>query len=111
MTNDQLKEKIIEEIEDVAGECQDFFLNDRLDETLQRYFQSYAVTVDTLDYVPERHVHKIHAFIFRNLKGDFKTIKRSVRRHKREVRRELRRNKRHCGKEKRLQSVLKTLKK
>lgn len=69
----------------------DYFFNDQLDVTLARYFQTYNVTVDTMDYVPTKHVTKIHAFVFKNLKRDFKLIRKDVKKHKRELRKAERR--------------------
>ena len=84
----------------------DFYFNDQLDATLSRYFETYAITKDTCDYVPENHLLKIHGVIFKNLRRELKIVRREYRAYRAELRarekkyaRELRRlqKKGSCG--------------
>ncbi len=50
--------------------------NDLIDECLIRYYQSFACTLDTADYVPNKFNNKILAYIFKNMKKQFKKIDR-----------------------------------
>ena len=64
-----------------------FNRNDLIDIVLERNFETFAVTQDTFDYVPQRYIRKIHRFIFRNLKRQFRLLKKEDRRYQRQLRR------------------------
>ena len=48
--------------------------NDLIDECLIRYYQSFACTLDTADYVPDKFNNKILLYIFKCMKKQFKKI-------------------------------------
>lgn len=55
--------------------------NDLIDECLVRFYQTFQYTLDTCDYVPEKFNAKILAYIFKNMKRQFKKIDREDRRY------------------------------
>lgn len=62
--------------------------NDLIDECLQRYYQTFACTLDTSDYVPKKYNVKILAYIFKNLKKQFKKLDREDRLYQVNLRRQ-----------------------
>lgn len=50
--------------------------NELIDECLARYYQTFAITLDTADYVPKGYNKKIQGYIFRSMKNQFKKINR-----------------------------------
>ena len=52
----------------------DFKKNDLINETLEKYYETFRSTLDTGDYVPEKYNKKIHKHIFKNLKQKYKEI-------------------------------------
>ncbi len=68
----------------------DFNKNNLIDETLGRYYETFACTLDTSDFVPREYNKKIHAYIFKNLKGAFRRINREDRAYRRQKRKERR---------------------
>lgn len=66
----------------------DFNKNNLIDETLMRYYETFGVTLDTADYVPKEYNKKIHAYIFKNLKAQFRLINREDKRYRRQKRKE-----------------------
>lgn len=63
-----------------------FHKNDLIDATLVRYYQSFAHTLDTVDYVPEKYNQKICQYIFKNMKRTFRKIDREDRKYQRRLR-------------------------
>lgn len=59
-------------------ENRDFLLNlhknDLIDNLLCRYYATYRCTLETYNYVPERHNRAILALIFKDFKRDFKKV-------------------------------------
>lgn len=51
-----------------------FEKNDLLNETLDRYFETWQHTQDTADFVDEKYLKKIDRYIFKNLKKQFSRI-------------------------------------
>jgi hypothetical protein len=52
----------------------EFNKNDLIDKTLIRYYQTFALTLDTRDFVPEKYNKKIYKYIFKNMKKKFHQI-------------------------------------
>ena len=52
----------------------EFIKNDLINKTLEEYYKTFSVTLDTGDFVPVDYNKKIYKYIFRNLKDKFKTI-------------------------------------
>lgn len=50
-----------------------FHKNELIDEVNIHFFETYSNTLNVRDFVPEKHLKKIHAYIFKNYK---KTLKR-----------------------------------
>ncbi len=66
----------------------DFNKNNLIDETLARYYTTFACTLDTADFVPLEYNKKIHAYIFKNMKAAFKRVNREDRAYRRKLRKE-----------------------
>ena len=50
--------------------------NKLINETLDKYYETFAHTLDTCDYVPEKYNDKVLRYIFKNLKKTFRKIDR-----------------------------------
>ena len=48
--------------------------NDLLDELHMRFFQSFALTLDTADYVPDKYIDKVYKRIYKVQKKMYKKI-------------------------------------
>lgn len=48
--------------------------NDLLDELHERFFMSYAKTLDTADYVPQSYIDKVYKQIYKAQKAMYKLI-------------------------------------
>lgn len=48
--------------------------NKLINTTLDKYYETFEHTLDTVDYVPEKYNEKICKYIFKNLKRTFKKI-------------------------------------
>ena len=59
--------------------------NTLINECLMRYYETFAHTLDTADYVPEKFNKKILAYIFKNMKRQFKKIDREDKRKQHEL--------------------------
>ena len=64
--------------------------NKLINECLEKYYETFARTLDTADYVPEKFNKRISAYIFKNMKRQFKKIDREDRRKQRELKRKAR---------------------
>ena len=63
-----------------------FHRNDLIDKVLERNFESFEITVDTVDYVPKRYLKKIYRIIYRNLKRQIRWAKLEDRAYQRKLR-------------------------
>jgi len=61
--------------------------NDLMDEMLVRYYATFAHTLDTSDFVPEKFNDRILKYIFKNMKKKFKEVDRTDRKYQAELRR------------------------
>lgn len=52
----------------------EFIKNELINETLIKYYQTFAITLDTRDYVPSKYNKKICKYIFKNMNKKFKEI-------------------------------------
>ena len=60
--------------------------NKLINTCLETYYDTFSRTLDTSDFVPEKYNKKILAYIFRNMKRQFRKIDREDRRYQRAVR-------------------------
>lgn len=51
-----------------------YHINELIDECLLRHYQTFSVTQDTNDYVPEKYNDKILKYIFKKLKRQFRKV-------------------------------------
>lgn len=51
-----------------------FHKNKLLNDTLDKYYDTFSHTLDTADYVPEKFNKKIYKYIFKDMKKSFKKI-------------------------------------
>ena len=64
-----------------------FNKNKLINETLDKYYETFSHMLDTSDYVPERFNNKIGKYIFKNMKKAFRGIDREDRKYQREFKR------------------------
>lgn len=55
--------------------------NDLIDKCLVRYYETFAHTLDTSDYVPEKYNKKILKYIFKNMKRQFRKLDKEDKRY------------------------------
>lgn len=55
--------------------------NELINECLTEYYETFAHTLDTVDYVPEKYNNKILAYVFKCMKKQFKKIDREDKRY------------------------------
>ena len=67
-----------------------FNKNKLINETLDKYYDTFSHTMDTADYVPERFNKKICKYIFKNMKKAFRRIDKQDRKYQRMFRKNLR---------------------
>ena len=63
----------------------EFIKNELINEVLERYFETFAKTLDTVDYVPAKYGKKIHKFIFKNMRKKFREVNHAYRRAKKQA--------------------------
>ena len=68
--------------------------NKLINKTLTVFYNTFALTLDTEDFVPERFNKKICKYIFKNMKKAFRKIDKEDRKFQRQFRKELRRKRR-----------------
>ena len=66
-----------------------FNKNKLINEVLGEYYNTFAVTLDTGDYVEEKFNKKIHKYIFKNLKKQFKKIDKEDKKYQKDYRKKL----------------------
>ena len=72
--------------------------NKLIDECLSKYYEPFAHTLDTADFVPEPYNDKILAYIFKNMRKAFKKIDREDRRFQKAFRKKAKaKNKKRKG--------------
>ncbi len=63
--------------------------NKLINECLTKYYETFAHTLDTADFVPEQYNDKINAYIFKNMRKAFKRLDREDRRVQRALRKKV----------------------
>lgn len=53
---------------------------------LETYYETFARTLDTADFVPEKYNKKILAYIFKNMKRQFRRLDKADAQYQRAVR-------------------------
>lgn len=59
--------------------------NKLINTTLDKYYETFAHTLDTADYVPERYNQKICKYIFKNLRRTFRKIDKEDKIYQKEL--------------------------
>ena len=59
--------------------------NKLINECLSKYYETFAHTLDTADYVPAKFNDNILMYIFKNMKKQFKKIDRTDKRYQKQV--------------------------
>ncbi|WP_251548497.1 hypothetical protein [Pumilibacter intestinalis] len=54
--------------------------NKLINECLSKYYETFAHTLDTADFVPEQYNDRILAYIFKNMRKAFKRLDREDKR-------------------------------
>lgn len=62
--------------------------NKLINQTLDKYYETFSHTLDTADYVPEAYNKKICKYIFKNMKRAFRQIDKDDRKYQSEVRKQ-----------------------
>ena len=55
--------------------------NELINECLNKYYETFALTLDTADYVPAKFNAKILKYIFKSMKKQFKVIDKEDKRY------------------------------
>ena len=64
--------------------------NKLINQTLDKYYDTFSHTLDTADFVPEKYNKHICKYIFKNLKKAFRKIDREDRKYQWQFRKKLR---------------------
>lgn len=59
--------------------------NKLINTCLATYYETFACTLDTADFVPEKYNKKILEYIFKNLKRQFKRIDKADKRYQKDL--------------------------
>lgn len=62
--------------------------NKLINKCLREYYETFSHTLDTADYVPEKYNNKILAYIFKNMKKQFKKIDRADKVFQKQIKRD-----------------------
>lgn len=79
--------------------------NKLINECLITYYGTFAHTLDTLDYVPEKYNNKILKYIFKNMKRQFRKIDKEDRIYQAEQRKKARLKAKQAKKNKTVKEV------
>ena len=60
--------------------------NKLINTCIETYYETFARTLDTADFVPEKYNKKILAYIFKNMKRQFRRLDRADAQYQRAVR-------------------------
>ena len=61
-----------------------FNKNKLINQTLDKYYETFSHTLDTADYVPDKFNDKITKYIYKNMKKSFKQIDKEDKKYQRE---------------------------
>ena len=67
--------------------------NKLINECLKKYYETFACTLDTADYVPEKFNNKVLLYIFKNMKRQFKKIDRADKQYQKQLKKKLKKEK------------------
>lgn len=70
-----------------------FNKNKLINQTLDKYYETYSHMLDTADYVPEKFNNKISKYIYKNMKKTFKQIDKEDRKFQYELKRKIKQKK------------------
>lgn len=70
-----------------------FNKNKLINTTLDKYYETFSHTLDTVDYVPEKYNEKIARYIFKNMKKAFKRIDKEDKKYQKEFNKKLKEKK------------------
>lgn len=59
--------------------------NKLINQTLNKYYETFSLTLDTVDFVPEKYNKKICKYIFKNMKKSFKKIDKEDKKYQRKI--------------------------
>lgn len=79
--------------------------NELINNTLDKYYETFSHTLDTADYVPEKFNKKIHKYIFKNMKKAFKSVNKDDKKYQKGLKRQEKRERRKASRE-RLKALL-----
>ncbi len=57
----------------------EFKKNELINQVLIKYYETFALTVDTCDYVPDKFNREIHKLIFKEMKKKFKQVNKEYK--------------------------------
>lgn len=57
----------------------EFIKNELINDVLKNYYNTFSLTLDTSDFVPEKYNKRIKRFIFKNMRAKFKEVNVSYR--------------------------------
>jgi hypothetical protein len=63
--------------------------NKLINKTLDKYYETFSHTLDTVDFVPEKYNDKIRHYIFKNMKRAFRKIDKEDKIYQREINKKL----------------------
>ena len=63
--------------------------NKLINQTLDKYYETFSHMLDTCDYVPEKYNKKIGKYIFKNMKKSFKLIDKDDKQYQREFKKKV----------------------
>ena len=79
--------------------------NKLINKCLVTYYETFAHTLDTLDYVPEKYNNKILKYIFKNMKRQFRKIDKEDRKYQCEANKKARLKAKQAKKNKTVKEV------
>ena len=59
--------------------------NDLINTCLERYYETFSHTLDTADFVPEKYNKKILAYIFKNMRRQFKRVDKADKSYQKDI--------------------------
>ena len=76
---------ICQELQGGGKKMINFNKNKLINMVLEKYYETFSMTLDTADYVPEKYNDKIIKYIFKNMKKAFRRIDREDNRYQRKL--------------------------
>ena len=69
-----------------------FNKNKLINQTLDKYYDTFSHMLDTCDYVPQKYNDKIGKYIFKNMKKSFKIIDKEDKKFQKEFNKKVKEN-------------------